>query len=397
MFLNFIRSKHPVFYKKTGCFFLILFLLIMASASWAEERFLHQDETGKLTTLTDLLGRKVKVRVPVKRMMLGEGRQLYLVAMLNKENPLQHIVAWRKDLMESDPATYRLYLKKYPHLANIPIFGGFEEGTFNIEQAVVLRPDVIIMNIESQRATEEAKYHEKLSALGIPIVYVDFRYHPIENTETTVQLFGKLLGQEKRAREFIHFRREQMKRVTEVLAAERPHPPKVFIERVGGYTDECCLSFGKDNFGRFVTLAGGENIAHELSVGTFIQLHPEQVMVANPDKIVITSGNWQAFVPNGDWIGLGPNEDLKIAEKKLEFFIHRPAYFGTKAVKNREFYAIWHQFYNSPYDFIAIQQLAKWFHPNLFQSLDPNATFREFHERFLPVPYEPGYFIALNY
>lgn len=253
------------------------------------------------------------------------------------------------------------------------------------------------MNIESQRATEEAKYHEKLSELGIPIVYVDFRYHPIENTETTVQLFGKLLSQEKRAKEFIHFRREQMKRVTEVLAAERPHTPKVFIKRVGGYTDECCLSFGKDNFSRFVTLAGGDNIAHELSVGTFIQLHPEQVMVENSDKIVITSGNWQAFVPNGDWIGLGPNEDLKIAEKKLEFFIHRPAYFGTKAVKNREFYAIWHQFYNSPYDFIAIQQLAKWFHPNLFQSLDPNATFREFHERFLPVPYKPGYFIALNH
>ncbi len=38
---------------------------------------------------------------------------------------------------------------------------------------------------------------------------------------------------------------------------------------------------------------------------------------------------------------MAPNEDLKIAEK-IGIFIHRPIYFGTKSVKNREFYAIWH-------------------------------------------------------
>ena len=28
--------------------------------------------------------------------------------------------------------------------------------------------------------------------------------------------------------------------------------------------------------------------------------------------------------------------------------------------------------------------------------LDPDATYREMHERFLPVPYEPGYFVSLD-
>ncbi|KWV84508.1 hypothetical protein PFLmoz3_05864 [Pseudomonas fluorescens] len=45
---------------------------------------------------------------------------------------------------------------------------------------------------------------------------------------------------------------------------------------------------------------------------------------------------------------------------------------------------------------MAIQQLAKWFHPTLFADLDPQAAFRELHERFLPVPYEPGYFVSLG-
>ncbi|MEO7885584.1 MAG: ABC transporter substrate-binding protein, partial [Polaromonas sp.] len=54
------------------------------------------------------------------------------------------------------------------------------------------------------------------------------------------------------------------------------------------------------------------------------------------------------------------------------------------------------QFYNSPYEFVAIQQLAKWFHPELFPDLDADATFRELHERFLPVEYRPGYFVSLR-
>ena len=45
---------------------------------------------------------------------------------------------------------------------------------------------------------------------------------------------------------------------------------------------------------------------------------------------------------------------------------------------------------------MAIQQLAKWFHPDLFADLDPDAAFRELHERFLPVPYESGYFVSLK-
>ena len=45
---------------------------------------------------------------------------------------------------------------------------------------------------------------------------------------------------------------------------------------------------------------------------------------------------------------------------------------------------------------MAIQQLAKWFHPDLFAELDPEASFRELHERFLPVPYAPGYAVSLK-
>src|SRR3989344_4555903 len=82
-------------------------------------------------TVTDLLGRNVQVRLPVQRVILGEGRQLYLVAALDTDNPIQRIVGWRKDLIQADPDTYSAYAKKFPRIADIPTFGGFEDGTFD--------------------------------------------------------------------------------------------------------------------------------------------------------------------------------------------------------------------------------------------------------------------------
>ncbi|SCW29489.1 MULTISPECIES: ABC transporter substrate-binding protein [unclassified Pseudomonas] len=371
-------------------------LLGVSFLSLTPRNALAAEADPALGSVTDLLGRQVKVHLPVRRVILGEGRQLYLVAALDTQNPIERIVGWRKDLIQSDPDTYGAYLRKFPDIAKIPTFGGFEDGTFDIEQAITQRPDVIILNIEAQHATEDARYIEKLDALGIPVVYVDFRNNPMQNTEPTMRLFGQLFGKQARAEAFIDFRNQQIRRVTDVIEARHPARPKVFIERIGGYTDDCCLSFGNENFGLFVEMAGGDNIAKGIIPTTFGQLNAEQVVVANPAQVVITSANWEAFAPGGHWVGVGPGADMAQARKKLAWYTQRPAYAGIKAQDDQAFHAIWHQFYNSPYQFVAIQQLAKWFHPTLFADLDPDASFRQLHEQFLPVPYEPGYAVSLG-
>lgn len=371
-------------------------LLGVSFLSLTPRNALAAEADPALGSVTDLLGRQVKVHLPVRRVILGEGRQLYLVAALDTQNPIERIVGWRKDLIQSDPDTYGAYLRKFPEIAKIPTFGGFEDGTFDIEQAISQRPDVIILNIEAQHATEDARYIEKLDALGIPVVYVDFRNNPMQNTEPTMRLFGQLFGKQARAEAFIDFRNQQIRRVTDVIEARHPARPKVFIERIGGYTDDCCLSFGNENFGLFVEMAGGDNIAKGIIPTTFGQLNAEQVVVANPAQVVVTSANWEAFAPGGHWVGVGPGADMAQARKKLAWYTRRPAYAGIKAQDDQAFHAIWHQFYNSPYQFVAIQQLAKWFHPTLFTDLDPDASFRQLHEQFLPVPYEPGYAVSLD-
>ena len=348
-------------------------------------------------TLTDISGREITVDTPVDRVILGEGRQVFFTAVLDSENPFRRVVGWRDDFKDASPETYDIYAQKLPEMTDIPTFGGFKDGSFDIEQAVSLNPDVMIMNLESKAATDEAGYEEKLAKVGIPIVYVDFREKPFEHTSQSMEIIGQLFGKEERAQQFSRFYDEELARVTDVISTkENLNRPLVFVERAGGYTEDCCMSFGNGNFGRFVELAGGTNMGTEFIPGTFGTVNAEQVIASDPDQIVVTGGNWEAYVPGGAWIGMGPGSDMNTARTKLANLMERPAYTGVKAVETGQVHGIWHQFYNSPYSFVAVQRLATWLHPDLFPDLDPEETLKELHSRFLPVDYSPGYWVSLN-
>ncbi|KRE23906.1 ABC transporter substrate-binding protein [Bosea sp. Root483D1] len=348
-------------------------------------------------TVTDIVGRKVEVEAPVKRIILGEGRQMYFVGALDKDEPFKRVVGWRDDLGKADPETYRAYEKRYPQIAKLPTFGGMKEGAFDIEQAIALKPDVLFLNIEAKIASDEAKLVEKLASVGIPVVYVDFREKPFEHTEPSMRLIGKLFGKEQVAEDFITFRAEQIKVVTDRLAkATDLKRPLVMVERAGGYSDDCCMSFGNENFGKMVDFAGGRNLATPLIPGTFGTVNPERIVADNPDVVIVTGSNWDGYVPGGAWVGLGYGADMTEARRKLANLMKRPAFAQTTAVKTGRAYGIWHQFYNSPYQFVAIQQIGKWLHPELFKDVDPDATMKTLHERFLPLPYSPGLWVSLE-
>ncbi|OSP54289.1 ABC transporter substrate-binding protein [Pseudoruegeria sp. SK021] len=348
-------------------------------------------------TLTDIAGRKVTVDAPVQRVILGEGRQVFFTSVLDGENPFERVVGWRDDLKQASPESYDAYVEKFPQLTDVPTFGGFKDGTFDIEQAVALNPDVMLMNLEAKQATEEAGYEEKLAKVGIPIVYVDFREKPFEHTPQSMEIIGTLFGEDDRAAEFNDFYAAQMARVIDVIEAQTDlDRPLTFVERAAGYSEDCCMSFGNANFGRFVELAGGENMASPFIPGTFGTVNPEQIIASDPDQIIATGGNWEAYVPGGAWVPVGPGADANEARRKLAALMERPAFTGVKAVETGQVHAIWHQFYNTPYSFVAVQQLAKWLHPDLFMDLDPEATLAELHARFLPVDYRPGYWVSLD-
>lgn len=346
--------------------------------------------------VTDIAGRSVTVQAPARRMILGEGRQSYLVAALDRPDPFGRVVGWRDDFRKADFDGYTIYEKQFPQIAALPAFGGWKDGAFDIEQVIALRPDVVVMNLEAKVAIDDGGLIGKLERVGIPVVFIDFREKPFENAERSIAIMAQLMGREAEGQAFTEYRAVQTARVTDRLRGFAGPRPRVMIERAAGYDEGCCMSFGDENFGRMVTMAGGENLAARLIPGTFGTVNPEQVVASRPDVVIVTGSNWKLFAPDGAWVGVGAGANQELARTRLRKLMERPAYRTLPVARTGRVHAIWHQFYDSPYQFVAIQVLAKWLHPELFADLDPDATFREFHERFLPVPYHPGYWVSLN-
>ncbi|TDW58667.1 iron complex transport system substrate-binding protein [Oceanimonas baumannii] len=351
--------------------------------------------TRSPVTLTDIAERQVYFDRPISRLLLGDGTLAYVMALLKPEDPFGDVIGWGDNFRAADLDGYQAYRDRFPDIDNIPSFSGRTVDAIDSEFALSLEPDVVVMNLSSRPAVESSGLMHALAQVGIPMVFVDFRTRIFGNTARSIHLLGDLLGQQARAVEFLHFRQEQISRVTEPLKHLRTKP-SVMIERAAGLYDDCCLTYGDGNFGELVTAAGGENLGTRFLHGMFGTLHPEQVIESDPDVVLVTGANWSLYSPLGDWVGLGPGADLAQGQQSLKRLMARPAYRLLSAVKTGRVHAIWHPFYDNPYHFIALQRIAKWLHPELFAALDPEATFAELHERFLPVSYQPGYWLSLD-
>ncbi|MGV0908179.1 ABC transporter substrate-binding protein [Martelella sp. FOR1707] len=348
-------------------------------------------------TVEDVAGRAVSFDAPVERVILGEGRMIYGLAQIEKENPFEKVVGWRNDMYMNDKGGYTAYVAKFPEAADIPFLGRLSNGTLSIETVVDLDADVLLLPIGDKEAADEIGLEATLAETGTKIVYIDFREHILENTEPSLEVLGKLFGHEDRAEAVADYWNAQMARVTDTLEAAQPEEPDVFMYRAAGLV-ECCGTFGPDNFGLMVNWAGGHNIGSDFLPGYTGSINAEQVLASNPDVIVITGANWSNTEDASGFVNVGPGSASAAEENSavLQALMEHPAFTGSKAVADDDVHAIWHQFYTSPYQFVAVQQLAKWFHPELFADLDPDATFAEFHEKFLPIDYQPGYWADIK-
>lgn len=119
------------------------------------------------------------------------------------------------------------------------------------------------------------------------------------------------------------------------------------------------------------------------------QVSPEALAEKDPDVIIATGADWtgakQQPKKNG-FVPLGYDESTEQAAKDFQRVVDgQPVLKEMRTVKNKRAYAAWHHFYDSPYNYLAIEWFAKAMHPDLFSDVDPQADLEELHEKFLPV------------
>jgi iron complex transport system substrate-binding protein len=349
-------------------------------------------------TLTDIAGREVTLPDTPSRIILGEGRMMYAIAPLATDDPFENIIGWKDDLILYDPDAFRRFEAAFPEdTARMVNFGNPYAGDFSIEAVLENEADLLILDLGNLFKAQETGLIEKLDEAGVPVVFVDFRQDPTANTVPSMLMLGRILGEQDRAAEFIDFYVAEMRKVTNVvqtLAAE--DKPLVFMENAAGYNaGVCCTTYGSFNYGRFIELAGGQNYGSGLFSGFKSEVSLEALITADPEILLGTGANWAEARPEAMAILLGYDADPVVNEQRLQTLADRDGFKDLRAVQDGRMHSIYHQFYNSPYHFIAIQQLAKWIHPEEFEDLDPDVTFAELHNRFMPFDAGGQFWVSL--
>jgi iron complex transport system substrate-binding protein len=328
-------------------------------------------------------------------MILSEGRILYVVAPLDREDPFARIAGRGEDLRINDFDTYEKYREKFPHLTKVPFFGNPAQGAFDVEKAIAVNPDLMVLTYDSYLGARDTGLIDKLAAAGIPSIVIDFRQYPLENTVPSIALMGRVMGQEQRAQALTDYYTEQVSRVYARLETVKQPKPATFLYRAAGLL-ECCATFGSGNMGLLIERAGGTNIGSRFLPGWSGTLNPEQVIASDPDVIIVTGSNWWNSRPDGGFVTMGYNTPAAVAQEQLRALVNKtPGWQSLGAVQNRRVHAVWHQFYISPYHFITLMQFAKWLYPQAFADVDTDAIYRDFHEKFLPITYSGTFWTTL--
>ena len=183
--------------------------------------------------------------------------------------------------------------------------------------------------------------------------------------------------------------------MTQRLARSKPEAPSVFLENRVGLNEGCCDTM-VGLVGVLLDAAGARNVARGLIPGEHGTLNPE-FLIAQQPRIYIGTG---IGVPDQAEktplrIVLGAGATPQMARASLQRAVQRRGIAQLQAVQQGRAYAVWHHFYNSPFNVAAVQVFAKWLHPALFADLDPQATLETLYRRFQPIPLNGVYWTQL--
>lgn len=332
---------------------------------------------AEITTVTDVLGREVTFDAPAKRAIVGFYPEDYMA--IGTEAAYDNVVGMSKYIWQARSANWELYVKHRPSLDKIPEIGRVDTNTFSAEKVISLNPDVLMLADWQYKGL--GSEIERIEDAGIPVVVVDYNAQTLERHLKSTQLIGVITGQEERAAKIANEYQQNLEMITQRLESANLEKPKIYTEYGSAGVNEVGYTFGKNMWGAIATMAGGDNISAPF-VEWWGKLNPEQIIVANPDVIVMTgyeSGS------SDDAMVMGQGVDEELAKQRLAGFKQRIGWASIAAVKNNRMYAAYHGACRTILDGAMLQFYAKAMYPEQFKDLDPKQAYLDFYSKYLPV------------
>ncbi len=345
------------------------FLMFFGGISFAKEE-----------VIVDVLGREVKVNLPAKRIALGFYYTDYLA--VGGVKALDNVVGFSKSVWTDwTPASWEVYSKKLPQLHRLEDFGEVEVGTFSIEKVLSLKPDLLILANWQYQVLELDL--EPIEKAGIPIVVLDYNRELVPLHIASTMILGKITGENKRAEELAKFYEDIANKVASRIAKANLPKPRIYIEFGNKGPNEYGFTYGKDMWGSLIDLAGGDNIAAPF-VEKWAPINPEQIIVSNPDVIMIT-GRETELEKNKESMVMGIGISNQEALRRLNAYKKRAGWQSLNAISNNRLYGLYMGASRTLADAAMIEYIAKALYPTLFEDIDPIQTYIDYHKKYLPI------------
>lgn len=344
-------------------------------------------------SVVDLAGRTVVLPRAPQRIFLQNGNDLMALALLDREDPFARLAGWNNQLGASDPSVWRVVQRRWPGAAGVPLLNFDDTGHVDLEALVRLRPDLVLLNVTARESVEGGPVGAILARLHIPVLYIDSSRDPVGNVTKTVALLGRALDRETQAAEYLDFYRQRLAALQAQIAQE-PYRPRVFIEARAGQRglDYCCQTQGRTSWGLLIEAVGGRNIGSQLLSGETGQVPIETLIRIKPDVLVMTGT--PRLRRGGQSVPLGYGVSMAEVQAGLAAVMGRPALRFAAKTPEACVHAFNHQFYNSVFNIVALEYLARALYPERFAGLAPDDTYRQMVARFTTLPDSPFVFSA---
>lgn len=343
------------------------------------------------TEVVDALGRKIAITTPVNRVVVNfDFEEFTAVAGVDG---WKRVVGMSRGPWEGwRPAIFARYKAVIPNLADMPDIGNSDENNFSVEKVIGLRPDVFLVAEWTYNSLKDGA--AKIEAAGIPIVVIDYNAQLLERHLASTRALGKVMGQEARAEELATLYegkyRDVMARVAKAAATTKP---KAYVELGQAGPETYGNTYNGTMWGKIFDLMGAENIATGKIPGPWAPMNPEAVIAANPDVIFIAGSSW---LNRPKAVKTGYEATPEITRSSLVPYATRPGWTEIKAVKSGNVNAVEHGLSRALFDFVAMEFIGKRLYPDAFRDVDPEADFREYHRKYLPIAYEGTWMLPLK-
>lgn len=380
---------------------MIIFLLVLASCGGNKENVKGNETNNKVETqestentseaklvIEDVLGRKVELDKPMEKVIIqgsGSGGPFMTMMYLDKENFYKKIAAMDDGIRLHRNDLYQRLVDKIPELDDVKRVSNFADNDFSLEELLSIDADGIIapVSYKAQLDTIEDK-------IGLPIIYVDYHNQDFDDHLKSTEIIAKATGIDKNLDKLNGFYKEKIDSMKERLE-DVSNKPKVYLEH--GYEGEHAYgnSYGNEMmWGKIINDAGGYNLTGDvLGEKEATPVSEEFVLSQDPDMIFITGAEW-IEKPESMKMGFGISpEDVS---KKIDKYKIRNGWKDLTAMKEKNVYVIGQNLARDMCDFYAYETLAKTFHPELFEDVDPEADMKDFYENFMPIEYQGTWF-----